>query len=311
MIASKKNRHLPVDLAGYFINPCPVLSANNARAIRAEMPSFPWVVEYGLGASTVYFLEGFAGRYIAVENNIHWFDQCLPVLRHAGFEETGHVRRRWTADEMRHFLSGPAAVPGDGVPARYPVWREKLLTGPFFRFSPLCKHSRLRGRLGPLWRFAKPVFAAVNRIVGARETEAQWDARRGDALLTLRNVPPSIKDQNGEAPNYQDYIDAGLKDIRAALEAGQEVKALFLIDGGPRMKILESVLALRRYPGFRPTIMLCDAWRTPYADILAAHNGTFWPGTNLTLKGDAVVGTPEGARPPQELAAKELWVLSA
>lgn len=49
-------------LSVYFSDPCPVLSDNNSRMIAEEIRrGYDWVIEYELGASTLYFLNA-AGK---------------------------------------------------------------------------------------------------------------------------------------------------------------------------------------------------------------------------------------------------------
>lgn len=115
-----------------------------------------------------------------------------------------------------------------------------------------------------------------------------------------------------------DYINAGLKDIRATLENGENVSALFMIDGGPRHHIVQEILNLEdQYQSFTPTVVLFDASMAFYQDILSQRKSAkFYAGTNKTIKNNQVASDilgPDstfwvgGDKSADELAQKEVW----
>lgn len=327
-------KSIPVsdDLAQYFTDPCPVLSDNNSQMILDEIASgYDYVVEYGMGSSTLYFLkatEGLNTKLISVENNFDWFGLCVDQTKaQTQFKETAYSETPWSMSDFDAFINGESRA--NEVPDEYQRaarWKESLALGPFFRFSPEAK-SRFSGKLGALWPIAKPVlklFAKVYYLIkpNTRPYNAEWRGTKEQVELILRNVGPSIKDQFGEAPNMMDYIDAGLKDIKADLQAGKEVNSIIMIDGGPRHKIVQEVLKLEeQYKNFKPTITLFDACRGFYKPTLEQRpNGKFFAGSNKTLKGDFVItnancGDNElwsgGKTKIEEFAAEEVWLYKA
>lgn len=327
----KKSIPVSASLNEYFSTPCPVLSDNNSQFILDEIAKgHEWIVEYGMGASTLYFLNAAQerkGTFISVENNHDWFEICTRQIgTQPGVQEIGRQSRPWSLCQMNRFING---LPGTDAPPemlRFPHWRESMATGPFFRLSPQSKH-RLGGKLGPAWPILKPFFMAGASALYAlrpqsRPHNAEWRGQSGDLQLILRNVGPSVKDQYGETPNMMEYIDAGLREIRAALESGKSAKALFIIDGGPRHKIVEEILSLEdRFENFKPTIILCDAWRSFYHATLAKRPaGKFISGSNKTLKGEIVAPGSSGKaaqywtngeKTAEELAQQEIWYYSA
>jgi hypothetical protein len=54
-----------------------------------------------------------------------------------------------------------------------------------------------------------------------------------------------MKDQYGESPIKKEYIDAALDPIRRRLSLDKTTAAVFLIDGGPRGDIVNSILDLQ------------------------------------------------------------------
>ena len=324
-------KSIPVseDLKSYFSDPCPVLSENNSKMILGEIQSgYDWIVEYGTGASTVYFMQGLLDKncsMVSVENNFDWFSICIQEIKNiGGFEETGYEVRPWSMDALKAFIATP---PHDtNIPEkflRYKTWRDKVRLGPFFRFSPAAK-SRFSGKLGIFWPPARGLFSALMALSyrvfpKLRPVNGEWRGKHDNFNLIIRNVSPSIKDQYGEAPNRQDYIDAGLKDIREELKAGKRVSAIFIIDGGPRHWIVNEILDLEEQEeNFKPTIVLCDACRAFYWPVLERREAAnFVAGTNRTLKGDPVeVGVSGeiaelwagGDKKGDELSQRELWV---
>jgi len=322
---------LPVsdNLDSYFANPCPVLSDNNAKALLQIIRDEPldWIVEYGLGASTFYFLEEAQKknlRYIAVENHYGWFRICIARLEKAfKFEDAELSVRPWSMNQIMNFCNFPPSR--DDIPGelrRLPRWQQSVAAGPFYRFAPASK-SRFSKLTGKSWPVMRPLFygAAKTLYLAApsqRPLYADWKAKTGAMELSLKNRGPAIKDQFGEAPNAADYIEAGLEEITYALKAGKPVSALFLIDGGPRHKIVQAILELEdMFAKFTPTIVLCDAWRAFYAPTLSARpQGVYWPGTNRTIKGGVVQDSLAADAPRHEsggilsgseLAKREVW----
>ncbi len=324
----KKSLPVSDNLETYFTDPCPVLSDNNVHLILDEIQKgYDWVVEYGMGASTLYILQNLREtkiNLVSVENNIDWFDICVDqVQRKTDLKEILRKREPWTLRQIAAFVNGQSQCDIPQDLSRFHRWKESLSLGPFFRLSPESK-SRFSGKLGPLWSFAKPVLKLLAHgyyLISAksRPCNAEWIGKNEHQSLTLRNVGPSIKDQYGEAPNMKDYINAGLEDALIAITQGKAVSALVIIDGGPRHKIVEEVLNLEnQYPNFKPTIILCDASRVFYYPVLEKRpSGRFVAGSGLTLKGGPVANDVSGDmakfwvggdKSAQELAQQEVWI---
>lgn len=323
-------KSIPVsdDLEKYFKDPCPILSDNNSQMIFDEIgKGYDYVVEYGMGSSTLYFLnacEDFKTTFISVENNFNWFELCIEqTKKQTAFKEIAYEEKPWSMSDFNAFINwqGEAA----DIPEKFcriHRWKDSLALGPFFRFSPEAK-SRFSGRLGPLWPISKPLlkFAAKAYFafcVRARPYTGEWCGKKENLELILRNVGPSIKDQFGEAPNMMDYINAGLKDIRIGLVNGKTISAVIIIDGGPRHKIVQEIFKLeKQYMTFNPTIILCDACRGFYKTTLDKRPlGQFIKGSNKTLKGYPVVTEENcggdalwcgGKTTIDEFAAEEVW----
>ncbi len=326
----KKSIPVSDDLRSYFTDPCPVLSDNNSEMILKETSKgYDFIVEYGMGASTLYFLpeaQKHKSQFISVENNFNWFEICIQeIKKQTAFKEISHTNRQWSWNEIKDFIKKPTQTDIPDIFKRHSNWADKLSTGPFFRFSPKA-HSRFSGKLGPLWPILKPIFSLTNKMLYAVRPDnllqnGEWKGQHKECTLILRNVAPCIKDQFGEATNMMEYIGAGLKDIQKELEEQKNVSALFVIDGGPRHKIVQEILNLEeQYEGFQPTIILCDASRVFYHDTLNKRSsGKFIAGTNKTLKGDPVetgMSGPNaqfwagGNKTGDELSKQEVWYYS-
>jgi hypothetical protein len=323
----KKAMPISDDLQEYFTKPCPVLSDNNSQLVLTEIGGgYDFVVEYGMGASTLYFLsEALKHKtvMISVENNFDWFRVCVDQIKEqAPLQEQNSFSKPWSLGEIRSFTNSDSQAPIPQELRRFPRWKDSLSLGPFFRFAPNSK-SRLSGKLGPLWPIAKPflktlataqyLFAPQNR-----PHRAEWRGTSDQLELILRNVGPSLKDQYGESPNKAEYIESGLKEIRGELEKGNSVSALFIVDGGPRHYVVEEILKLEeKFNNFKPSIFLCDAARIFYDPILVKRpTGRFFAGTNRTLKGKPVSNDTSGPhtyfwtggpKTGLEIAQREVW----
>lgn len=262
------------------------MSDNIALAIRDEIKrGYDFVVEYGMGASTLYFARAHTGTFVSIENTYKWFEICKRYLSKE-YEVSQEWARLWTHKEIEDFVSAPH----EGT-QRLAIWQESMRMGPLFRFSPNAK-SRLSGKLGPLFPILKPLFS----LVPTRPIEASC-TMKGDATLILRNIPPAIKDQFGEAPNMHAYINAGLSLIRQHIKKAP-ARCLFIIDGGPRHYILNEIFSLENHKNFMPKVFLCDAHRPEYESVLSKRNGQYIRGSGEALNGEIIEGD----------ATKEAWV---
>ncbi|PJB71162.1 MAG: hypothetical protein CO093_05755 [Alphaproteobacteria bacterium CG_4_9_14_3_um_filter_47_13] len=325
-------RSLPVqhNLADFFKDPCPVLSDNNTKVIMDEIAKeYDWIVEYGMGASTLYFLKAAIktkSRMISVENNFNWFQICIEeILKQTELEETAFHKTPWSMSDIHNFINANSHIDIPEKMQRLSLWQESLSTGEFFRLSPDAK-SRFSGKIGSFWPLLKPIFQIFTTLTyllnpASRPINGEWRGKKNDFELILRNIAPTIKDQFGEAPNKNNYISAGIQDIKKELEAGKSISALFIIDGGPRHHIVQEILDIEtQYKKFIPTIILCDASRKFYHDTLKQRQtGRFIAGSNKTLKGDKVSFDISGEnaafwagenRTGDQQARQEIWYYS-
>ena len=84
------------DLRSYFTDPCPVLSDNNSKMILEEISKgHDCVVEYGMGASTIYLLQEeqkHESQFISIENNFNWFQICIQeIKKQTAFKEISYT----------------------------------------------------------------------------------------------------------------------------------------------------------------------------------------------------------------------------
>ena len=155
----------------------------------------------------------------------------------------------------------------------------------------------------------------------SRPRDGYYSITIGDSIQFLAFLRSEfMKDQYGESPIKKDYIDAALDSIRRKLPLVRKITAAFLIDGGPRGDIVNSILDLEdKYSDFCPTIFLCEAHRSYYADSISRRpSGVFIKGSNRTLNGEPVyikdvIGMKaeftygKAKASPDELAEREVW----
>jgi hypothetical protein len=320
------------DLNEYFRNSTPFLSDNNVEFICKEIDeSYDYFIEYGLGSSTLYFIEKFKHHnltLISVENTFPWFCKVVKYLKdkfvvNDVFEKVNP----FSISEILQFLS-QLEIANPEVPvklSRRISWKENLLLGEFRRLLP-DSPSKFSGLI-PFWSFFRPFFIILNFVVYIffrrfRPQRALFTGRVDSIKLVLRNVPPSMKDQYGESPSKDEYINAGLIELQQELKKQKIVKAAFFIDGGPRAEITRKILELEnQFSNFYPTIFLCEAHRAYYNEVMNKRpTGKFLPGSNLTLNGEVVQGDPgkhdeetsmfwfgQKNITKEELSKKEVW----
>ena len=322
-----------VGLNDYFDSPVPILSDNNVDFVCNEIDdSYDYFIEYGLGSSTLYFIDKFSNyklKIISVENSIDWFSNTIKYLK-AKFTVKNSITKiiYFKIEEIYRFTRA-LDVENLAIPfalSRRKKWKEALLLGPLYRFSPKS-NSKFSGII-PFWPLSRlllriftfPLYLFFQHLRPAR---GEFKCGVGNISIVCRNVPPTMKDQYGESPSKNEYIDAGLIELREALKrTDQIVKAAFFIDGGPRAEIVRAILKMEdECSNLYPTIFLCEAHRAYYNEIVSQRpSGIFLAGSNLTINGQEVQGDPgmydgaimtywfgKNSITKEELAKKEVW----
>lgn len=291
-------------------HPVPMLSDNLAEFIIKQLREIHYdiLVEYGTGNSTRFFLKQLLQLkkkclFISVEYNYFWFMETVKAVKTdleftSTFEEKLQLDH-WTYSKCKRYLYGKNGTSLD-VPEdlrRLPA-AQRALGGPL----------NIKMLLYRLKENSRPRDGCYSIAVG---DSVQF-------LAFLRSE--FMKDQYGESPVKKEYIDAALDSIRRKLPLARKITAAFLIDGGPRGDIVNSILDLEdQHRDFSPTIFLCEAHRLYYADSISRRpSGVFLKGSNRTLNGEPVYGKDvigkkaeftygKAIASPDELAEREVW----
>jgi len=290
--------------------PVPYLSDNVVNFVtnKLEEENYDFLVEFGAGNSTRYFLSKLADfekqcHFISIEYNSKWFKELVSSLRvdlkDRSISEEKLELKSWSYSKcLRFMLEDNAALLEVPRELRRLPKAKRTFGGPFNIKMPLY-------RLQP----------------GRRPVDGYYSIRIEGSIQFLLILRSEImKDQYGESPIKHEYIEAALEPVIQKLQTNTNIRAAFLIDGGPRSDILNSVLDLEeKYINFFPTIFLCDANRTIYCESQNRRPaGVFIQGSNRTLQGESlykkiITGTKAkylyGKEEilPSEFAAKELW----
>lgn len=297
----------------------PVMSGNSVGFILEKLnkEKFPFVVEYGSGNSTLFFLKELAHKnitctFVSVEYNYNWFmhvchlvkDTFATSLRNEKTELTP-----WSPHEIKSYLHSPNQTTLEISP-------EYLRLG--------AAKARLRDLR---WNWIKNIlrfFLGKKRYPQLKPYNGYFSATigsRGDITFLYFLWSEFMKDQYGESPFKNNYIDVGIAPIREYLEKTKKpARALFIVDGGPRADILDTIFELEdSYPHFYPTILLFEAHRLFYQKTLKKRpTGKFVAGSNVTLNGRKIYkgmshkGLKDvwGIMTAEEMAEKEMWFYS-
>jgi hypothetical protein len=288
--------------------PVPLLSDNVADLIikKVQEVKYDILIEYGSGNSTRFFLEYLLQlkkkmSFFSIEYKFSWFEEMVRLIRsdlrsRISFREELELEF-WDYQKCKRYFYGNNAssldIPGD---------LKKLPSGKKAFRGPL----NIKMLLYRLNERSRPQDGYYSIMV---DNSIEF-------LLLLR--AEFMKDQYGESPIKKEYIDAPLNPIRQRLSSGETISAAFLIDGGPRGDIMNSIFDMEdEYSGFYPTIFLCEAHRSYYADPISRRSsGYFIKGTNRTLDGAQVYRKTyynkfvygKTVISPEEMAERELWV---
>ena len=209
-----------------------------------------FVVEYGSGNSTKFFVEylareHIAAHYIAVERSPEWYEKIRAL-----FPGGMLVKRYWTLSE---YVAYARATPQNAWPlgegcGRLATIQKKML-------SP---------------RSLATLFFRKRRFW----FDARYETGLGSVRFDYRYIYEGFKDQFGESPHKFHYIRLPLVPLLDALQGGGACHAIFIIDGGPRADVVKEILDLiDQYKNLAVDIFLLEAYRGYYEPALSSRPG--------------------------------------
>lgn len=303
-IKNRLNKILPAN------QPVPYISDNITTFITEKLKkeNYDFLVEYGSGNSTRYFLSkllefGKQCTFVSVEYNSKWFKELVKFIKtdlsSTLTSEEQFELRPWNFEKCK-LLSKGENTTRLNVPSKLKrLSKAKKLFGGPFNTKMLLYRIRKESR---------PIDGQYSITI----------ANSIQLLLLLRSE--LMKDQYGESPVKEEYIRAALAPVEHVLLSEKTLNAVFLIDGGPRSDILNLILELEeRNSNFVPTIFLCDANRSFYANAMGRRpTGVFLKGSNKTLNGEPLYEDSYNSKKTnfwfdkekvssEELMEKEVW----
>jgi hypothetical protein len=228
------------------------------------------VVEYGSGASTLYFTRLLAAHrvpcvFTAVERNIDWYTKVC-----AGLSAVVYERNEWGMASYLAYLVRPTGRREMPRECRRLPWQK--------------------------WRMLKRMPIHVIRRDSLRYfCDMRARAEVGTVTADYCYVYEGFKDQFGESPNKTIYIDLPLQKLLGDCISGEPVWAGVVVDGGPRGDIVERILTLAdHYANLHVEIFLLEAGRPLYTPILASRPGGRFIGAqdNVRIDGRVYLSPP-------------------
>ncbi len=306
METTSPRKHKRHSTGEYF----PFVSANICRFITEQLVQhdYDFVIEYGSGGSTIYYLQALLEAqkrcvFTSVEYNPDWFHKMVKTIQamwpQDALASEKHERHPWPFDKCKRYIHGRNAS------------RLEIPEG-------MGRLKKAQEKMGGLWSFRLPL---LRFFPNCRPIDGFYSASIKNSIdmqLILRTE--LFKDQYGESPIREEYVQNPLKPLQSRIDAQKEVSAAFLIDGGPRGDILKTILDLDdQYTCFRPTVFMCDANKVIYANQMKRRpKGVFVDGSNQTIDGSPLYTRKlSGAKArflhdaehvdPSSQAKKELW----
>lgn len=238
-----------------------------------------YVVEYGSGNSTLYFLENLIKNkkscdFISVEHSSQWYEVVIQEIENAFKDQIKDVSTYWTHWPFYKY-------------ARYMLAKNQSELPIPRRFLKLSYAKRLMLTSSP--KFISKMFFGNTSY---HFTNADYTCSIANTIrLSYRLRWCAFKDQYGESPTKRDGIDAGIEMlINTAKRSQDDISAIFIVDGGPRADICSKLFNLEEnYPNIRLNIFLLEAHRLIYNDTLKRRpSGVFVKGSNRNLNGGQV-----------------------
>jgi hypothetical protein len=270
-----------------MLDQVPHMSATAASFIRGKLlerrQGKRYIIEYGSGGSTLYFTsaleaENLPCTYVAVERHHQWYRAVAETLQLEFYD-----REPWGVKGFLRFL---LATPARGdIPAEC---------------RRLGRHKRNMLKMIPrdlLRRRLDDYFCTM-----------RYRGTKGAMVIDYVYVYEGFKDQFGESPNKQLYIDEPLAGLLEDAERGERIYASAIVDGGPRADVSDRMLSLSGiYPNVECEVFLLDAGRGFYVDLLNSHPHGRFVGAeeNVRVDGTPYLQPPHtfGSRPCDDLMA--------
>ena len=286
----------------------PVLSDKNVTKIHEIIckNEIDAIVEYGSGASTIYFLDHFKEKnvkFISVENTKFWFYKNIKTVTTKFLCRKILLKQNyWTNSDYQEFWSDqiqPYTRIQEGKP-RVERWKRVMELGPFFRFEP-DSGSKLQGKL----QIFRPIFKILNKFLRTlprfANEKSTWKTNIENCTFFYELVSPEMKDQFGESPNRDAFVSAGIEHL-----SDDDKNVLVMIDAGPRHFIVDELIRLLSSKTLH--ICLFDAYRPEYDEILKKYDGQFYMGNNVLADGTEFYNEvfPNEIK-RNSILAKELW----
>lgn len=257
------------------IEPVPILSQNIVVFINDILNKFKIThfVEYGMGNSTIYFLKTLLSinreiKFISTEFDPKWYEGIISILRNL-FKYNDSIspslrKSVWTYDDCKYYLNSNNRS-NLSVPKKL-----QRLEKSKKKFRGKFNYKLLLYRLIPKTR---PYNADFSVCI------------EKNIKLHLFLRAEFFKDQYGESPYKDKYINAAFDMFNDDIADGKKVVSVFLIDGGPRCDILGKILDFEEeHNRFFPIIFLCDANRVYFKkQIKRRKKGVFLKGNNIIL----------------------------
>lgn len=294
--------------------PVPTISDNIVHFINEVISKYKFThfIEYGMGNSTRYFLKIILKNkkrlnFVSVEFDPKWYFTTISLIRDDFISETDNANQLkksiWKYSKCKDYIKAKNAST-----LSIPQALQRLEKG----------KRKLAGKY-----YYKLLFYRL--IKSTRPFDAIFSFMIENTInLNLILRRDFIKDQYGESPVKDEYINAPIELLMNHLNQSEGLAALFLIDGGPRHDILKRILDIEEtYANFLPIIFLCDANRNYYHDQTQRRaKGIFIQGSNMTLN-KLRLYTHDPNRPKSEftygkddvsdgdLTDKEVWYYNA
>ena len=299
----------------------PGMSANIAQFIDSiiRVNKYDVIVEFGSGGSTLYYLKSLENYtssvlFVSVDMNFNWYNTVLNKIREKYKDivqlNEKYVQIPWSDQKLEQYFTI-----GDDSKWDYPPSLKRLPISQNSLADFIRKSSCVEGF--PDYTFSKN-----------RPFDASYFAKLSNNISFSYFLRYEVvNDQYGESPVKQDYIDAGLRyPILEKLKKSPNtpLKALFIVDGGPRLQIVNAILDLEnKYHNFYPTIVQHDAVRkNTLSAFLRRPQAKYISGSNITLYGKQlyhdtlpsnkeddswIIFDKDKVTTGEEKAKKELW----
>ena len=262
----------------------PTLSKNNVEFIDnlIQQKKIDTIIEYGSGFSTIYYLNNLQYKnikFISIETTKYFFCRNIRIIKNLFKIKKIDIKKLfWTQKDYNSFINNkfkPYTEIINGS-SRHELWVDNLKYGKFKKIVNFLINKCLLKKDNIFLKVFELLNSLLKLLPQYREYYCTYSFCLNKIRFIYELIPPAMKDQFGESPNRDEFLEKGLKHIDE-----NDKNILIIIDSGPKHYIAEKII--NKLVGVNIYLCVATAYRPEYKEVFKKYKGEFSPGNTKLI----------------------------